>query len=597
MIGSRNHKLNTLIAAVIMVGLFVACYPLISSFDRTLRDQEFQILRIVTPRIANTNPVLIGIDDATINSIAEPIALWHRQFAAILRALRIAKPAAVGLDVVLPDRSFESFAPGHESELVRAIIEARRDFPLILAATVDPAGQIRSIHPPFVSAANSNIGLALWQLDADNKVRIFTENLGEHEKVVPSLVGQMARALGIPLRYGLIDFAYGTPFEYVSMRRVLELHSNNDTPALKRLFSGQIVLLGSVMPYEDRLNVPSALSAWEPQMTKVPGVVLHAQALRSLVDGKFVQQVPSFVVALLVILLGASLWRGAARPVSAATLAIMTPLALFAAACFLVMAGWSLDIGAPIVVVLLATGGRQVHEAWQNRIERRRLQKSFKGYVSPAVMDEILSGRLRPDQSGEPKYICVMFSDIRSFTTISERMQAQEVLTFLNRYFDRAVSIIHKHGGTVACFMGDGIMAIFGAPQTLANPCQSAFAASQELLDHAAKFSQSIAEEIRSPIVIGIGLHAGEAIVGHVGSADRHDYSAIGDVTNVASRLEGLTKETGYALICSREVAKEVHLELIDDLGALAIKGHTAIIAYGYPSLRPHADAAVREMT
>ncbi len=597
MIGTRNHKPGTLIAVAIMVGLFVACYPLISSFDRTLRDQEFQVLRIVTPRIANTNPVLIGIDDATINSIAEPIALWHRQFAAVLRALSIAKPAAVGLDVVLPDRSFDSFAPGYESELVRAIIEARREFPLILAATVDPAGQIRSIHAPFVSAANSNIGLALWQLDADKKVRVFTENPGEHEEAVPSLVGQIARALGVPLRFGLIDFAYGAPFEYVSMRRVLELYNNNDTPGLTRLFSGQIVLLGSVMPYEDRLNVPSALSAWEPQMTKVPGVVLHAQALRALVDGKIVQQVPTFVVALLVILLGALLWHGAARPASAATLAIMTPLALFATACFLVMAGWSLDIGAPIVVVLLATGSRQVHEAWQNRIERRRLQKSFKGYVSPAVMDEILSGRLRPDQSGEPKYICVMFSDIRGFTTISEKMQAQDVLTFLNRYFDRAVNIIHKHGGTVACFMGDGIMAIFGAPQSLANPCQSAFAASQELLDHAAKFNQSITEEVQPQIVIGIGLHAGEAIVGHVGAADRHDYSAIGDVTNVASRLEGLTKEIGYPLICSREVAREVPLPLLDDLGVREIKGHTAIGVYGYPSLRPHADAAQRGTT
>jgi adenylate cyclase len=232
------------------------------------------------------------------------------------------------------------------------------------------------------------------------------------------------------------------------------------------------------------------------------------------------------------------------------------------------LAGWAMRQGA-IVVHRLS--------------ERRRLRKSFSGYVSPAVMDEILKGSLTPEAGGEQRFVCVMFSDIRGYTTRSEGMNPGELLAFLNRYFDGVVDIIHAHGGTVVCFMGDGIMAVFGAPKELDNPCEAGFLAARAMLANLGEVNDRLRAEGSAPIDVGIGLHAGEAVLGHVGGQQRHDYSAIGDVTNVASRLESATKEAGYRIVISGEMATR----LADRTGLVALgprnlKGHTPVEAYGY---------------
>jgi class 3 adenylate cyclase len=216
-------------------------------------------------------------------------------------------------------------------------------------------------------------------------------------------------------------------------------------------------------------------------------------------------------------------------------------------------------------------------------LERRRLRESFSGYVSPALMEEILSGRLSPETSGEQRHVCVMFSDIRGYTTRSESMKPTELLAFLNRYFDGVVDIVHRHGGTVVCFMGDGIMVVFGAPQGLVNPSESAFRAAGAMLEHLALVNLQLRAEGLAPIDIGIGLHAGEAVVGHIGGRQRHEYAAIGDVTNVAARLESTTKDAGYRIVISEEVAGHLasHAGLVS-LGMMSLKGHTPIEARGF---------------
>ena len=170
-------------------------------------------------------------------------------------------------------------------------------------------------------------------------------------------------------------------------------------------------------------------------------------------------------------------------------------------------------------------------------------------------MREILAGNLHPTLGGVKQFACVLFSDIRGYTTRSERMTPEQTISFLNGYFDRVVPIIHAHGGTVICFMGDGIMAVFGAPQPLANPCLAAFETTRAMLENLRELNADLAAKGEVPLEIGVGLHAGEGIAGHIGASVRHEYSVIGDVTNVASRLEGVTKDVGYRLACSRAVA------------------------------------------
>jgi adenylate cyclase len=135
-------------------------------------------------------------------------------------------------------------------------------------------------------------------------------------------------------------------------------------------------------------------------------------------------------------------------------------------------------------------------------------------------------------------------------------------------------------------------MASFGVPQALPDPCAAAFDASREILVYLRDLNIDLAQKGEPPLEIGIGLHAGEGVAGHIGAATRHDYSIIGDVTNVASRLEGVTKEVGYHLVCSRAVAEALGSSAgLAPLGARPIKGHSAVEIFGYDKLEQQATA------
>jgi len=217
------------------------------------------------------------------------------------------------------------------------------------------------------------------------------------------------------------------------------------------------------------------------------------------------------------------------------------------------------------------------------RDARERLQRSFAGYVGPQVLEAIVEGRLLPEPGGEQRYVCVMFSDIRGYTARSEGQPPAEMLAFLNDYLDGVVQRVHRNGGTVVCFLGDGVMVVFGAPQVLANPCEAAWRTAREMLDHVEVVNARLRDQGHEPIEIGIGLHAGEAVVGHIGARERHEYAAIGDVTNVAARLQAATKDTGYALVVSGEVAAHLGPSAsLAPLGALPLRGHSPVVAFGH---------------
>jgi class 3 adenylate cyclase len=265
---------------------------------------------------------------------------------------------------------------------------------------------------------------------------------------------------------------------------------------------------------------------------------------------------------------------------------LLLALALAAALALevlLLRQGMHVPLAWPTLAAALAASSRAAMEAWFATREKRWLRAAFAGLVSPAVLGEILGGRLQPQLGGERREICLLFSDIRGFTTLSESLPPEEVTRLLDRYFSRMVASIHAHGGTLDKFMGDGIMAFFGAPQPRDNPCADAFAAGQAMLAALAEFNRELAAEGRAPLTIGIGLHYGAAVVGYIGAADRHEYTAIGDAVNAASRIEGLTKEAGYPLLASRAV-----LDRLPDrdgfvpLGEMAVKGRAAVEVYGW---------------
>ena len=546
------------VAAVVLACTAIAASGITERLDLRTLDLGFRLLHRWLARPAAREVAVVGIDEQSTAALPEPIALWHNHLARFLDQMRIAQPAAVGLDLTLPDRSFDRVQPGLDMRLTRSIVEARRSYPLVLALTVDADGVTRDLHRPFLTAAGPDgAEHAVFPIDADGAIR----------RTVPrSFAGQIARRLGVEPHSGLMDFSRGAPFRYVPFHEMLEW----DAERLQREFRGKPVLLGTAFPYQDQHNVPTRLAAWDPDGSRAPGVLLHAQQLRNLLGEGLVRPVPTWLVALV----GAS-----AAVLLLAPWAVLAAIpAAFIATLALLAAGWYFPFAAIAAAMLVPLG---VHLG-ERLAERRRLRASFRGYVSPSVMHEILAGRIQPDLTGVRRFVCVMFADIRGYTSRAQQMRPEEVIRFLNRYFERVVAIIHAHGGTVISFMGDGIMVAFGAPRPLDNPCRAAFDTALDMLAFVAELNKSLAAEGALPIDIGIGLNAGEALCGHVGSPERHEYSAIGDVTNVASRLQSLTKDQGYRILISAEVARSLQRNDLQPLGALTIRGHAPVEAFGY---------------
>jgi class 3 adenylate cyclase/CHASE2 domain-containing sensor protein len=574
------------IVLIVVCAAALAALRAAEPLDLRLLDLQFRLLRAWFPAPAARDVVVVGVDEDTVKAFPEPITLWHRHLARFFHAMALAKPAAVGVDIVLPDRSYESVLPGSDRDLMKGLLEARRAYPMILAQTLDPGNQPRAIHPPFATAAGPGAtGFALFPVDSDGTIRRFDEHLGREGERVDTLAGQMARRLKVEPSAGYIDYRQGGRFEYVPLQRVLQWVDDGNDAALAQAFGGRPVFLGMVLPFVDRLPAPVSLTLPETDGSDTPGVLIQAQTLRNMLNGGLVRSAPTAAIVGLAVLAGFLWLVSAATPIVAAAVLALGAITI-ALSTGLLAHGWFVPMVAPMLTAAVALTGRNGYDTLLKLRERRRLRASFSGYVSPAIMDEILAGRLRPEIGGGRRDVCVMFSDIRNYTTRSESMTPEQVIAFLNRYFERVVGLIHDRGGSVVSFMGDGIMAVFGAPKPLDNPCRDAFEAARAMLQYVGELNRQFAVEGEKSMDIGIGLNLGPAVVGHVGASFRHDYTAIGDVTNVASRVEGLTKETGYHVVVTRAVADFLGASDLVPLGPMAIKGHTPVEVYGYDKVK-----------
>jgi adenylate cyclase len=204
----------------------------------------------------------------------------------------------------------------------------------------------------------------------------------------------------------------------------------------------------------------------------------------------------------------------------------------------------------------LSYGGRLTRE----EREKRFIRSVFKRYVADNVVDTLLASGKMPDLGGEKATVTVLFSDIRNFTTISEKLDAHEVVEFLNRYFERICAIILAQGGTIDKFIGDAVMVQFGAPVPYPDHAARALRTAAAMREAAVEFRRWMAERFAGRNLpefnIGIGIHTGEAIAGNVGSSFRMEYTVIGDTVNLASRLESASKTLGCIIVASGETLK-----------------------------------------
>ena len=585
---SVDDDLTLRSAVLAWLAIAVACAmlqfaPPVKWLELQLLDAQFAALRALHTKPAAVDVVIVGIDEATLRAFPEPLALWHRHFASMFSGLEIAKPRAVGLDVELPERSYDFVQPGLDGELLRALLALRTACPLVLARGVDQAGRLKPVYPPFLAVAGTGgTGLATWLLDRDVVVRRFDERQGVDGSVVPTLSGTLARRLGKDPRPGLIDFTVGPPFRYVSAQQVAAWAAANDVAKLQSAFKDRIVVVGSVLPFMDRHRIPVALAGWESSST-VPGVVTHAQALRSLLGPGVIADAPA-VATIGLVLAAAGMWFAFVRiGAGIATLAVFGA-AVLALSTWLLQRGLYLPVAGAMLTAGFAGALRVGREAWFNRRQRHRLRAAFAGAVSPNVLDLILRGELDSAVGSGRRRLCVMFGDIHDFTPYSERVAPEMAVRLLNRYFERVASAVHRHGGTLDNFRGDGIMCMFGAPQSTSDPCRDGFLAAQALFAELDDLNRELVAEGAPPIRVGVSLAFGDAVVGRIGAAERNEYTAIGDAANVAARIEGLSGELGYPLVVSEAVAAALRdTASFDDLGEQALKGHSPVRVFGWP--------------
>jgi adenylate cyclase len=207
--------------------------------------------------------------------------------------------------------------------------------------------------------------------------------------------------------------------------------------------------------------------------------------------------------------------------------------------------------------------------------ERNRISRTFGEYVSPVVMNELLT--LKPHLKSEKRDVCVMFLDIRNFTAFAEKREPEQVVDYLESLFEFMIEIVNRHHGIINKFLGDGFMAVFGAPLGDGGHCLNGLEAAQEILS---RVEREVAAENVLPTRLGIGLHAGEAVTGSIGSSLRREYTVIGDVVNLAARIEQLNKQFGSQLLISEIVwqALSDKLTAATPMGQVQVRGRQATI-------------------
>lgn len=555
------------IAAGSLAGLLLLAAPAGNRIDAPLIDAVFRVWR----KIERPGPeiVVVGLDQAMVDASPEPLGLMHRELAASLEAIALGRPRLLLLDIILPERSAGPARASYDLVLTAALARAR-EVGLLIALEPDARGRTRPIHPPLLAAAGEErAGLVLYPLDADHSVRRYESIATE----VPDLITLAAKFLDRPLNSGWIDWSLGAPFDYLPMSQVIA--AGQDPQWLARHFSGRIVVVGSVLPFVDRVPQPVHLAAWEAPIDSPPGALLHAQALRTLLGPGFLRAVPS--PAMMALVLAFACLAGFRTQRLRWTGLLIAMLASFSLSMALIPAGWVLPLAAAWLAGLVAVAVRAALDAREHIREQKRLTATFGGYVSPQVLSAILSGSV--GAGGGRRHLAFLFADLRGFTRLSEQAPPDEVLGLLNRYYAAVTPVIHAHGGTIDNFRGDGLMVMFGAPEPLAQPARAALAAALELLEAVAGLNHQLAAEAREPLTVSLGLAAGDAVYGDLGSSERKDYTAIGDAVNVAARLQDLAKEKGCGLVASRSALQEAQADLtrFTDLGEVPLRGHSPV--------------------
>ncbi len=571
----------------LLVTIVLTFSHLSESLSRKILDRQFAYLRDHYPHPISNDVVIVGIDEATFKTFKEPYELWHPHFGKFLQAMTRTKPSVLGIDVALPEHSYDFLIPKYDQNIAQGLLALKSQTPIVLGQMLDENGNFRSVYAPFIDASGADaLAPVVVCSETDGVARRADPNQCTVNAQGETLTEAMAAHLGKKqTSRGLVDFAVGDDLTYIPFQKVLEWADQGDEEQLQHAFSGKPVLVGMILPFEDRVNLPVVLAAWEPENRHLSTVVWQAQALRSmLTNGLLKDSNPNFVLVLS--LLATLLWFARLHWLRFVSLVIL-PISLLIYSTWLLRHAVHLPVGGILFSGLFAFAMRSIYELVLKERENKQLRGIFGNYVSAEALRALMAGGVQSSLEGERKRVCILFADIHNFGARSESSSPQEVVVVLNEYFSEMAVAIHQHDGTVSKFVGDSIMACFGAPQALECPEKNALEAAQEMLLSVRQVNARLKERGIAPIEIGIGLHVGDVVIGHIGSESRHEYTAIGEVVSIAAKLEELTKTLGYPVVCSKAVAESVELSGgLTDLGNQPMKGDAVLSVCGwYPPL------------
>jgi len=310
-----------------------------------------------------------------------------------------------------------------------------------------------------------------------------------------------------------------------------------------------------------------------------PGVEVQATVLDNLLRSNFIR-VPKFGLPLmLLILLGLGVMLGLLLPQLSAAWAFVFTLLLIEGFTFsnyflFSRLGIQLELFYPLMEIVGVYLGITMQRFLAEERERLRIRKAFESYVAPAVVQEMLKHPEALRLGGERRVISVLFTDIRGFTTMSEHLDPEGVVKLLHDFLNPMSNIIINQGGTIDKYMGDAIMALFGAPLEQPDHARQACRAALQMEDTLEELNRQWAKQGRPPLRIGVGVNTGPVAVGNMGSDRLFDYTAIGDNVNLASRLEGLTKYYGTNILISQATAGALENGFIlRDVDRVKVKG------------------------
>lgn len=376
-------------------------------------------------------------------------------------------------------------------------------------------------------------------------------------------------------------------FVYVSASDVLQAKVAPD------VLRGAIVLVGTTAP--GLLDLRSV-----PMQDTYAGVEIHANMVAGIMDGT-IRERPAYVMGLeLVLLLLTGVLLALVLPALSPLYATLASVAVAAGMVALNLWAWtSGQLILPLASVLVLTGGlfvlNMTYGFFVDSRAKRLLAKLFGQYVPPELVNEMARDPGSYSLTGSSREMTVLFSDVRGFTTISEGLSPTQLTELMNEFLTPMTKVIHKHRGTIDKYMGDAIMAFWGAPLSDPQHARHALLAAMDMVDQLHALENHFNAKGWPPIKIGVGLNTGEMTVGNMGSEFRLAYTVMGDAVNLGSRLEGLTKEYGVQIIVSEFTRAAVPDFAFRELDCVRVKGKERPVKI-YEPLGLAADLAAADL-